>query len=62
MASALIKQAVEEQVLRAAQEVEDKLDAQLHELDRLEVDDLDVLREKRMRELKRCATREVVQS
>ncbi|KDD74368.1 hypothetical protein H632_c1365p0, partial [Helicosporidium sp. ATCC 50920] len=52
MASALIKQAVEEQVLRAAQEVEDKLDAQLHELDRLEVDDLDVLREKRMRELK----------
>lgn len=53
MAAAAIKQVVEEQVLRAAKEMEDKLDAQLHKLDRLDVDDIEALRERRVQELKR---------
>lgn len=50
----VVKAAIEQQVLRAAQEVESQIDAELHKLETLEEDDLERLRQRRIDELKRC--------
>lgn len=48
-----VQAAIEQQVLRAAQEVESQIDAELHKLETLDDDDLERLRQKRIDELKR---------
>ena len=48
-----VQAAIEQQVLRAAQEVENQIDAELHKLETLDDDDLERLRQKRIDELKR---------
>lgn len=48
-------QILEKQVLTVAQAVEDKLDDEIAALDRLDVDDLDVLRERRLQQMKKMA-------
>ena len=45
---------IEQQVLRAAQQVEDQIDSELHRLENMDDDDIERLRQKRMDELKRC--------
>ncbi len=45
----------EQQVLRAAEEMETALDAQLHAMDNLDPDDIEALRQRRVQEMKRCA-------
>lgn len=51
----VIQAAVEQQVLRAAEEMETALDAQLHAMDNLDPDDIEALRQRRVQEMKRCA-------
>lgn len=48
-----VQAAIEQQVLRAAQEVESQIDAELHKLETLDDDDIERLRQKRIDELKR---------
>lgn len=55
MDDALIKEILEKQVLTVAQAVEDKLDDDIAALDRLDLDDLDVLRERRLQQMKKMA-------
>ncbi|KAG0456513.1 hypothetical protein HPP92_024301 [Vanilla planifolia] len=50
-----IKEIIEKQVLTVAQAVEDKLDEEIAALDRLDVDDLDALRERRLQQMKKMA-------
>jgi acetyl-CoA carboxylase alpha subunit len=51
----MIQQAVEQNVLRAVQQVEDQIDAELHRLENLDEDELEKLRQGRINEMKRSA-------
>lgn len=44
---------IEQQVLRAAQEVENQIDSELHKLETMDDDDIERLRQGRIEELKR---------
>jgi hypothetical protein len=44
----LVQQAIEQQLLSVAQRVEDQLDEQLHAIDKLDADDIEALRERRL--------------
>ncbi|EFN51665.1 hypothetical protein CHLNCDRAFT_54929 [Chlorella variabilis] len=48
-----VQQLIEQQVLRAAAEMESQIDNELHKLDNMDDDDLERLRQKRVDELKR---------
>lgn len=48
-------QILENQVLTVAKAVEDKLDEEIAALDRLDSDDLEVLRERRLKQMKKMA-------
>ncbi|KAL4434318.1 hypothetical protein ABPG75_000759 [Micractinium tetrahymenae] len=48
-----VQQMIEQQVLRAAQEVEAQIDSELHAMENLDDDDIERLRQKRIDELKR---------
>jgi hypothetical protein len=50
-------QIIEKQVLSAAKAVEDKLDEEISALDRLDPDDIEVLRERRIQQMRRAAER-----
>lgn len=50
-------QVIEQQVLTVAQVVEEKLDDEISKLDRLDEDDLEVLRERRLQQLKKMAAK-----
>ena len=54
----VVQAAIEQQLLRAAQEMEDALDAQIHALGNMGDDDLESLRQKRVLEMKRCVVSE----
>ena len=49
-----VQQMIEQQMLRAAQQVEDQIDSELHRMENMDGDDLERLRQKRVEELKRC--------
>lgn len=49
----MVQAAIEQQVLRAAHEVEAALDAQIHSMENMDDDDLESLRQKRVQEMKR---------
>ena len=49
-----VQQMMEQQLLRAAQEVEDQIDSEMHKLENMDDDDIERLRQKRIDELKRC--------
>ncbi|KAM3353203.1 hypothetical protein ACQJBY_024398 [Aegilops geniculata] len=53
----VIGQILEKQVLSAAKAVEDKLDEQIAALERLDPDDIEALRERRMLQMRRAAER-----
>ncbi|KAL6074410.1 Thioredoxin domain-containing protein [Balamuthia mandrillaris] len=55
MNAAAIQKVVESQLLKAAQEVEERLDSELDALERLDEDDLEALRERRLQQMKRQA-------
>lgn len=48
-------QIIEKQVLTVAKAVEDKLDEEIAALERLDIDDLEVLRERRILQMKKMA-------
>lgn len=48
-----VQQIVEQQVLRAARELEQDIDAKLHKLDNLDEDEMEKLRQKRIDDMKR---------
>ncbi|KAK9163753.1 hypothetical protein Syun_004655 [Stephania yunnanensis] len=50
-----ISQIIEKQVLTVAKAVEDKIDDEIHALDRLDLDDLEALRERRLHQMKKMA-------
>ncbi|GAB2291732.1 hypothetical protein Dimus_025981 [Dionaea muscipula] len=50
-----VQQIVEQQVLTVAKAVEDKIDEEIAALDRLDTDDLEVLRERRLQQMKKLA-------
>ncbi|PKA45709.1 Thioredoxin domain-containing protein 9 like [Apostasia shenzhenica] len=50
-----IKEILENQVLTVVQAVEDKLDEEIAALDRLDLDDIEVLRERRLQQMKKMA-------
>nr|CAD1840255.1 unnamed protein product [Ananas comosus var. bracteatus] len=52
-----VKQILEKQVLTVAKAVEDKLDEEITALDRLDLDDLEALRERRLQQMKKMAER-----
>ncbi|KAJ0989015.1 hypothetical protein J5N97_007371 [Dioscorea zingiberensis] len=52
-----VKQIIEQQVLTVAKAVEDKLDEEIFALERLDLDDLEALRERRLQQLKKAAER-----
>ncbi|KAL3679428.1 hypothetical protein R1sor_022384 [Riccia sorocarpa] len=54
-AAAVVQKVVEEQVVRVAKAVEDQLDDQIAKLDNLDDDDLERLRERRLRQYKQIA-------
>lgn len=53
MAGQLVQRAVEQSVLRVAQQLEDQIDDQLHKLDNFQDDDLERLRQRRIQDLKK---------
>ncbi|KAL2925016.1 Thioredoxin domain-containing protein 9-like protein [Bienertia sinuspersici] len=55
MANPNVQQIIEKQVLTVAQAMEEKLDEEIAALDRLEDDDIEVLREKRLKQMKKMA-------
>ncbi|XP_031481710.1 thioredoxin domain-containing protein 9 homolog isoform X2 [Nymphaea colorata] len=55
MDEAAIQQIMEKQILTVAKAVEDKLDDEITALDRLDLDDLEALRERRLLQLKKMA-------
>ncbi|XP_020264754.1 thioredoxin domain-containing protein 9 homolog [Asparagus officinalis] len=55
MGESLVKQIIENQVLTVAKAVEDKLDEEISALDRLDLDDIEVLRERRIQQMKKMA-------
>lgn len=48
-----VQQILEQQLLRAAQQVEDQIDNELHKMEKMDDDDIERLRQKRVEELKR---------
>ncbi len=48
-----VQHVIEQQVLRAAQEVEAQIDSELHRLENLDDDDIERLRQRRIDELKK---------
>jgi len=54
---ALVQRVVEQNVIAAAQQMEEQLDGELHRLENLDEDDLDRLRERRIKQLKQQAVR-----
>jgi hypothetical protein len=52
MQSEIIQQAIQQNVIAAAQEVENQLDDQIHALEKLDSEDIEVLRQKRVLQLK----------
>ncbi|KAJ8768890.1 hypothetical protein K2173_023885 [Erythroxylum novogranatense] len=50
-----VQEVIEKQVLTVAKAVEDKLDDEIAALDRLDIDDLEALREKRLLQMKKMA-------
>ena len=50
-----IQEVIEKQVLTVAQAVEDKLDEEIAALERLDDDDLEALRERRLQQMKKMA-------
>lgn len=57
MADKGVQQIVEQSVLAVAKAVEDKIDDEISALDRLDLDDLEALRERRLQQLKKAAER-----
>ncbi|KAK9097249.1 hypothetical protein Sjap_022746 [Stephania japonica] len=55
MENSKIQEIIEKQVLTVAKAVEDKIDDEIHALDRLELDDLEALRERRLQQMKKMA-------
>ncbi|KAK4258818.1 hypothetical protein QN277_005221 [Acacia crassicarpa] len=55
MANPKIQEVIEKQVLTVAQAVEDKLDEEIAALERLDDDDLEALRERRLQQMKKMA-------
>ncbi|GAB4838913.1 hypothetical protein Ancab_028445 [Ancistrocladus abbreviatus] len=55
MESPNVQQILEKQVLTVAKAVEDKIDEEIAALDRLELDDLEALRERRLQQMKKMA-------
>ncbi|MED6118395.1 hypothetical protein PIB30_002101 [Stylosanthes scabra] len=55
MEKAKIEEVIEKQVLTVAQAVEDKIDDEIAALDRLDADDLEALRERRLQQMKKMA-------
>ncbi|KAK9165886.1 hypothetical protein Scep_001077 [Stephania cephalantha] len=55
MANSKIQEIIEKQVLTVAKAVEDKIDDEIHALDRLDLDDLEALRERRLHQMKKMA-------
>lgn len=55
MEKAKIEEVIEKQVLAVAQAVEDKIDDEIAALDRLDDDDLEALRERRLQQMKKMA-------
>ncbi|XP_065872299.1 thioredoxin domain-containing protein 9 homolog [Euphorbia lathyris] len=55
MANSKIQEIIEKQVLTVVKAVEDKLDDEIAALDRLDDDDLEVLRERRIQQMKKMA-------
>ncbi|RCV30447.1 hypothetical protein SEVIR_6G103600v4 [Setaria viridis] len=53
----VVSQILEKQVLTAAKAVEDKLDEEISALDRLDPDDIEALRERRIQQMRRAAER-----
>merc|ERR1719407_358073 len=53
MVQAQVQQAIEGQVLAAAQQMEDALDEKLHELENLDEDDLERVKQRRLDEMKK---------
>ena len=52
---AIVQQAIQDQVIAAAQQVEDQLDSQLHALDNMDEDNLETLRKRRVDQMKQQA-------
>jgi hypothetical protein len=50
-----VQEIIEKQVLTVAKAMEDKLDDEITALDRLDIDDLEVLRERRLQQMKKMA-------
>lgn len=50
-----VQEIIEKQVLTVAKAMEDKIDDEIHALDRLDVDDLEALRERRLLQMKKMA-------
>ncbi|XP_073003187.1 thioredoxin domain-containing protein 9 homolog [Typha latifolia] len=50
-----VKQILEKQMLTVAKAVEDKIDEEISALDRLDLDDIEVLRERRIQQMKKMA-------
>ncbi|KAI7987863.1 hypothetical protein LOK49_LG13G00786 [Camellia lanceoleosa] len=55
MENSKIQEIIEKQVLTVAKAVEDKIDDEIHALDRLDLDDIDILRERRLQQMKNMA-------
>ncbi|GMQ03569.1 hypothetical protein CsSME_00049325 [Camellia sinensis var. sinensis] len=55
MDNSKVQEIIEKQVLTVAKAVEDKIDDEIHALDRLDLDDIDVLRECRLQQVKKMA-------
>ncbi|KAL7168040.1 hypothetical protein ACSBR2_038473 [Camellia fascicularis] len=55
MENSKVQEIIEKQVLTVAKAVEDKIDDEIHALDRLDLDDIDVLRERRLQQMKNMA-------
>lgn len=52
---AIVQQAIQDQIVSAARQVEDQLDSELHTLENLDGEDLEVLRQRRIDQLKQHA-------
>lgn len=57
MENSKVQEIVEKQVLTVAKAVEDKIDEEISALDRLDLDDLEALRERRLQQMKKAAER-----
>jgi hypothetical protein len=55
MANPNVQEIIEKQVLTVAKAVEDKIDEEIAALDRLDLDDIEALRERRLQQMKKMA-------